>query len=341
MKNGSIRDTPPHTAQPLHTDFIKSLRSIIFTPTAPKFLYLYPVENTAAIVLHIAPPCPIMRQSAHYLFPPERRCDTNALMSSNHNDTNHLAPIELPYKVPDSTLPYLQERFVQEYVLSGNVRKAYVAAFGEAASAKPERAGRDLLRNPSVMARLHVHQHAVATMSVKSTEALVRELEEMVDADINEFITVKTGACRYCHGVGGLYLWRDMAEYEAAVHKAVELRKPTPELGGGVGYRFDAGPNPNCPQCEGEGIQRVFVRETEDVSPGARKLFKGIECYPDGSIKKILLADQLAARQELHRIRGMHIERSLSVNASVALPNAKDIAASPEKAMDFLEGLKQ
>jgi hypothetical protein len=55
----------------------------------------------------------------------------------------------------------------------------------------------------------------------------------------------------------------------------------------------------------------------------------------------VLLADQFAARQELHRIRGMHIERSLSVNASVTLPNAKEIATSPDKAMDFLESLKK
>lgn len=277
------------------------------------------------------------------MFPRERQYDTSAPMSNDKsNVVKVIAPAkaELPYKVPDSTLPYQQERFVQEYVLSGNVRKAYLAAFGEAASSKPDRAGRELLRSPSVMARLHIHQHAVATMSVKSTDALIRELEEMVDADINEFITVKTGACRYCHGIGGLYLWRDMAEYESAVNEAIKLRKATPELGGGVGYRFDKGPNPNCVQCEGEGLQRVIINETDDVSPGARKLFKGIECYPDGTVKKVLLADQLAARQELHRIRGMHIERTLNVNASVTLPNAKEIASNPESAMDFLEGLK-
>lgn len=247
---------------------------------------------------------------------------------------------ELPYKVPDSTLPFLQERFVQEYVLSGNVKKAYVTVFGEGASAKPERAGRDLLRRPAVMARLHVHQHAIAMMSVKSTDTLIRELEEMVEADVNEFITIKVGACRHCHGVGGLYLWRDMGEYEEAVNTAIRLQKPTPQLQGGVGYRFDAGANPNCLQCEGEGLQRVFIKPTDDVTPGARRLFKGIECHPDGSIKKIILADQLPARQELHRVRGMHVERSLNVNANVNIPNAKEIASHPDRVNEFLESLR-
>jgi hypothetical protein len=245
----------------------------------------------------------------------------------------------LPYKVPDSTLPYLQERFVQEYVMSGNVRIAYLAAFGEGASAKPAEAGRLLLRNPSIMARLHVHQHAVATMSVKSTDTLVRELEEMCEADINEFVELKRGACRYCWGVAGSYQWRDMAEYEAAVNDCIQRQKPTPPFTG-EGYRHSVEPNPGCLQCEGEGLQRVLVRNTDDVSPGARKLFKGIECNSDGSVKKIILADQLAARQELHRIRGMHVERSLNVNVNAQLPNAKDIAASPERVEDFLKGLK-
>ena len=249
------------------------------------------------------------------------------------------AETELPYKVPDSTLPYLQERFVQEMVMQGHPGKAYIAAFGAGASSDPARAGRALLRQPAVMARLHVHQHAVAAMSVKSTDTLVRELEELVDADVNELISVQHGACRYCHGVGNLYLWRDMTEYEQAVNDAILRGKPTPQLQGGVGYRFDAGPNPACTQCEGQGIKRVMLNNTDDVSPGARRLFKGVECHPDGSVKKLLLADQFAARQELHRIRGMHIDRQVSVSVTGNLPNAKEIASSPERVNDFLKSL--
>lgn len=247
--------------------------------------------------------------------------------------------VELPYKVPATTLPLPTERFIQEYVMCGNVGRAYRAAFGETQSKNPGAAGRSILQRPDVLARLRVHQDAIALMSVKSTNALVRELEEMVEADVGELVRLRTGSCRYCWGVAGFYQWRDMAEYEKAVTRNIELRKPAAECTGGFGYRFDKEPNPECPQCEGEGIQRVLLADTETISPGARRLYKGIECNSDGTVKKVLLHDQLTARQELHRIRGMHVERSLSVSVTGRLPDAKEIAGSPEKIEDYLEGL--
>lgn len=247
---------------------------------------------------------------------------------------------ELPYKVIPTTLPVAVEQFIQSYVITGNLGRAYRTAFGETSSKNPRGAARDLLRRPDVLARLRTHQHAIATMSVKSTDTLVRELEELVEADVGELVRVRTGSCRFCWGVGGFYHWRDMGEYEKAVDFAIKRQNPTPECSGGFGYRFDATPNEDCAQCEGEGLQRVFLADTDTISPGARRLYKGLECNPDGSVKKVLLHDQLVARQELHRIRGMHVERSLSLNLNATLPDAKEIAGNPDRVNDFLEGLK-
>lgn len=248
--------------------------------------------------------------------------------------------VELPYKVPPTTLPLEVEQFIQEYVICGNPGRAYRTVFGESRSKHPSRAGRDLLSRPEVRARLRVHQDAVATMSVKSTGALIRELEEIIEADVSELVYIRVGACRYCHGVGGFYQWRDMAEYEKAVNQAIEMRKASPECTGGFGYRFDTAPNDECVHCEGAGLPRVMMADIDTISPGARRLYKGLECNSDGSIKKVLLHDQLAARVELHRIRGLHVERSLNLNLNGNLPDAKEIASSPEKVNDFLEGLK-
>lgn len=249
-------------------------------------------------------------------------------------------PVELPYKVPPTSLPLEVERFIQEYVICGSPGKAYRAVFGEARSKSPAAAGRGLLARPEVIARLRMHQHAIAAMSVKTTDTLVRELEEIVEADVSELIRITTGACRYCWGVGGFYQWRDMAEYEKAVTDAINRGKTAPECTGGFEYRFKAGPNEDCTVCEGQGIQRIVVADAESLSPAARRLYKGLECYPDGTVKKLLLHDQLAARAELHRIRGMHVERSLNLSLSATLPDAKEIAANPERVNDFLEGLK-
>lgn len=194
---------------------------------------------------------------------------------------------------------------------------------------------------PDIIARLHAHQEAIANMSVKATATLVRELEEIVDADVTELIHIRNGACRWCWGVGGMYQWKDEVELERAIMDAIQRQKPTPECEGGFGYSFLREPASDCKKCEGEGIQQVRLAPSDQLSRGARRLYKGLECNPDGSVKKLLLHDQLAARQELHRIRGMHIERSVSVNMNGNLPNAKEIAANPEKVNDFLENLKK
>ena len=47
-------------------------------------------------------------------------------------------------------------------------------------------------------------------------------------------------------------------------------------------------------------------------APGARRLLRGIELFPDGSVKRLLLHDQTALRIELHKLRGLHVDRSVS-----------------------------
>lgn len=248
---------------------------------------------------------------------------------------------ELPYKVPATTLPFDVERVVQAFVLSGNATQSFISVYGEGQVKNPGSAARSMLNRPEVRARLQEHQHAISLMSAKSTETLTRELEEMVDADVNEIMQLKVGSCRHCWGLAGFYQWRDEREYLDACAEAMRRRAVAPEMTGGYGYLFSKEPNRECAQCEGDGIQRVVLAPTDGLSPGARRLYQGIELYPDGSIKKIKLQDQTAARQELHRIRGMHIERSVSVGITGKLPDAREIANDTTRALAYLDGLKR
>jgi hypothetical protein len=185
---------------------------------------------------------------------------------------------------------------------------------------------------------VRVLQDAAAERALKSTAQLVADLEAMATADVNEIMTLTVGACRHCWGVGHHYQWRDEAECARAFDDAIASAQPLPDMSGGFGYRSDREPHADCSKCDGAGVQRVRFTNTADVSPGARKLFKGVELFPDGSVKRVLLSDPLAARMELHRIRGMHIDRSMSVTAHVNVPALKDL--SPEQALDFLESLR-
>jgi hypothetical protein len=186
-----------------------------------------------------------------------------------------------------------------------------------------------LLRNPRVAARVRALQEAAAERSLRSTAALIHDLEAIVDSDPNELVRLDVGPCRHCHGVGGQYQWKHFGEFLDAMTQATDEGASMPSDAGGFGYRMDAEANPACNTCGGAGKPRVVFNSTADVSPGARKLLRGIELLPDGTVKRVLLHDQMSARIELHRLRGLHIERteSKNLNINATLPVPADLSA--------------
>jgi hypothetical protein len=233
-----------------------------------------------------------------------------------------------------------QENFARLYAETGVALEAYTTAYDCAGSSRATarvNAFR-LLRNPRVASRVRELQEAAAARSLRSTASLIHDLEAMVDCDPNELVRLDVGPCRQCHGHDGNYQWRDLAEYCAAMTKALDEGAAMPSDAGGYGYRMDAEVNHACNECGGAGIPRVVFNGTADVSPGARKLLRGIELFPDGTVKRVLLHDQTQLRIELHRLRGLHIERSVSVNATVNVPALKDM--SQDQVLDFLDSLK-
>lgn len=246
----------------------------------------------------------------------------------------------LPIKSARADLTVRQETFCRAYAECGVALDAYRAAYeadGSSRATIRTNAYR-LLKNPKVAAHVRELQDSAAARSGRSAAALIAELEQLVSADLNELMQLVVGSCRHCHGEHGAYQWRSELEFARAFDVALKAGEPLPTLDGGVGYRFDAEPNGDCNECEGAGIQRVRLASTADLSPGVRRLFRGIELFPSGEIKRVLLHDQMAARIELHRLKGLHIERSLSVTAHVPVPALKEL--TPEQALDYLERLK-
>jgi phage terminase small subunit len=231
-----------------------------------------------------------------------------------------------------------QENFARLYAETGVALGAYTTAYDcEGSSRATARVNAfRLLRNPRIAARVRALQEAAAERSLRSTAGLIHDLEAMVECDPNELMRVDVGPCRRCYGVGGLYQWRDLTEYLDAMTQALDAKAALPSDAGGYGYRMDAEPNPACNHCGGSGVPRVAFSNTADVSPGARKLLKGIELFPDGTVKRVLLHDQSALRIELHRLRGLHIERSVSLNATVNVP-ALPKNMTVEQALRMLE----
>lgn len=215
-------------------------------------------------------------------------------------------PAELPYKVSTTTLALRDEMFVQVLAVEGDEVEAYRRAYpGVVKDAR--KLASAMKRRPEIVARLREHQEAISKIpSAKSATRLIYELEELVDADPNELIRIERRPCMGC--------W--------------PFEEPKEE------------PNESCLACQGYGERRTFLADTSKVSPGARRLYAGVELNPDGSIKKLKLHDQMAARIELHKIKGLHIDRSVNVNVNRNLPPVAEIAKDPLEVEKFLESLK-
>lgn len=249
-------------------------------------------------------------------------------------------PVQTALTKPDG-ITQKQERFAQHYVAHGSVIEAYRHAYDVSPSTNRNSlrsTAYNVLNTPKVRARVSALQAAMSERTLMTTGELIADLEAMACADVNEIMSLTVGACRHCHGERGAYQWRTVDEWMAAIEDAQRKGGELPSCNGGFGYRTDADPNPDCPSCDGAGVQRVRFTNTAEVSPGARKLYRGVELYQDGTVKRVLLNDPLAARMELHRLRGLHIERSMNLNLNANVPALKDL--TPEQAMAFLDRLK-
>lgn len=213
---------------------------------------------------------------------------------------------------------------------------------------EPKTANRASLRNtayrlanhPKVRARVAVLTAAAAERSVTTNADLMAALEEVVEVDANELVAVVVSPCRYCHGIDHQWQWQSPAEYALAVAKAIDSGETIPNDAGGYAFTLDREPHGECPRCHGAGDARVHFSSTAEASRGARRLLKGVELYPDGRLKRLHLHDQTALRVELHKLRGMHVDRSVSLNVSTNIPDFAEIANDPAKALDFLESIR-
>lgn len=209
--------------------------------------------------------------------------------------------------------------FVREYLVDSNGAQAIIRAgfVGEHAAA----AASEFLSNPNVQGEIEDEMRARAEVARLDAAWVLRQWMDLATADPNELIRHERRCCRYCHGMGHAYQWRDMAEwaeaieacmtrYEKACNEAKKDDQPMPELklpsdAGGYGFNKTAKPVPSCTHCDGDGHEFVFVADTDTVTGTARRLFAGLKKTKDGI--EIKLRDQDAALLNLAKYLGMHV----------------------------------
>lgn len=135
---------------------------------------------------------------------------------------------------------------------------------------------------------------------------ILRDCADIANADPSMLQRVRQLNCRHCWGVDHAYQWATR-EYAEAVDLATERGKPFPACSGGFGWKPKGDPNPQCPECAGEGVEGVYIADIQTLTGPERRLFAGIKMTANGP--EVKMRDQDAARSILARYAGLLIER--------------------------------
>lgn len=204
--------------------------------------------------------------------------------------------------------------FVAQYAAHGNATKAFREAHPGYTGKRASDLGWQLLKRPDI-------KQAIKTATEKYREAahinkeMVRtDIVNVLSADPRELFNVQDGACRHCHGVGHQYQ-RTIGEMNRDRHQA-ELKDEPFDPKGGIGYDAYADPHPLCPECNGQGEQRIKLTDTRLLSPETASLLLSIEQTKHGV--KITTRSKDAAREAAARLLGMNKD-TVDVNHKIKL----------------------
>ena len=214
------------------------------------------------------------------------------------------------------------EQFCQLFAASGDAAASYRKAFRCRPGSKPatqRRRAYDLVHRPDVAARVRQLLAESAGDAVVATKARMARLQAIVEADPSELVRIVRVPCPSC--------W-PAAEAQANTEQGGEA---APLLGA------QAAPREGCSACRGDGARQVVVTPTDDLSPAARMLLKGVRQKGTGEIE-VRMHDQLAASDQLNKLQGSYApERSVGLTAHV---NVDFSAMTREQQLDFLESLR-
>lgn len=169
-----------------------------------------------------------------------------------------------------------------------------------------------VMARPAVRAFIEFHRQRVADKFEIGKLEVLRTWWTIATADPNELIQAQRRCCRYCHGIGFEYQWRDAQEWAEALAeelKAAEREKRAPVMigdGGGFGFDHTAAPLVACPKCRGDGVVHVLVQDTRKLSPAGKLLYAGIKQTNHGI--QVLMRSQDEALVNIAKAIGMFIE---------------------------------
>ncbi|HEY4530888.1 MAG TPA: terminase small subunit [Luteimonas sp.] len=185
-------------------------------------------------------------------------------------------------------------------------------------------------------------QSAVAYLMRSRLEKMGRDADELVafhlqiiDFDPNTVCELRVHACKYCWGVDHAMQhdpqswqkerekfekrWQKMSESE---QKLVGEFPAVPPDGW---YEAKRGPNDDCPQCHGVGIEVVKWKDTRQMPPNIRRMFGGIKMNKEGL--EVVMLQKAASLATLSSHLGLNKVAEVQVNTAIVTETAKSFEA--------------
>jgi predicted DNA-binding protein YlxM (UPF0122 family) len=227
-----------------------------------------------------------------------------------------------------------QKLFVTEYIMDFNATQAAIRAGYSENSAST--IGHQLLQKTKVAQEIANQKLNLLSANLMTAEDILKRWIDQATADANDLVEYRRSCCRYCYGVDHQYQWTP-AEYERAKKEAVIKEKPEPENEGGFGYNPTLPPVPDCPECCGEGVGRIHVKDTRYLPHQARLLYRGVHQGKDGL--KIIMADQDKALEFLAKHFGVLNEKIQLTGKDGGPIQTTQTQLTPEQLREVLKGI--
>lgn len=235
-------------------------------------------------------------------------------------------------------------KFVDLYLASYNPTQSYRDAGYSAKTENVAASGASrLLRKVKTHPYYAARQAEMFKRTADVQNHTIGVIHAAANADPREISELRRACCRYCYGVGNRYqhtpreMEHRMDEYAAELLAAAAENKVLPPFDelGGLGYDKRLQPNPECPECAGEGFQYTYFHDSRTYSPAALALYGAVEETKDGI--KVRIGDQKGYRELVAKIFDLHVEPAVVVNTG---PSADELDAAILRAHENTERQK-
>ncbi|HEX8590683.1 terminase small subunit [Pseudomonas sp.] len=182
---------------------------------------------------------------------------------------------------PDNPKHARLARFIDEYMIDLNGTQAAIRAHYSVRTAQVQ-ASR-LLSNVMVQAEISRRQHERRERLGIEADTVYKYVHGIATVDTNELIENRIDACRYCWGRDNRYQFTRSEmeareeEYNTECAAAADNGEEMPQFDekGGTGFNPKEGPNPECMECFGDGVPKIVMKDSRNMSPQARMAYGG------------------------------------------------------------------